>query len=151
MKLIIIHSAVCIATGPQHLPKRVLPRVLSSAFSFSFQYPLVSGKGLAKKSNNAVVFPLAFHIAVQQPYEPLWSRLLLYDHEPSRALFVQCSKSLLSASEFLSEFPSPRTSLFGSYLLVMSCLGDPTCSNATASLVLRGTGTHRPFHHGTST
>jgi hypothetical protein len=25
-----------------------------------------------------VVFPFAFHIAVQQPLKPLWSRLLLY-------------------------------------------------------------------------
>jgi hypothetical protein len=26
-----------------------------------------------------VVFPFAFHIAVQQPFKPLWSRLLLYE------------------------------------------------------------------------
>jgi hypothetical protein len=29
-----------------------------------------------------VVFPFAFHIAVQQPFKPLWSRLLLYELEP---------------------------------------------------------------------
>jgi hypothetical protein len=30
-------------------------------------------------------FPFAFHIAVQQPFKPLWSLLLLYELEPSRA------------------------------------------------------------------
>jgi hypothetical protein len=35
-----------------------------------------------------VVFPFAFHIAVQQPFKPLWSRLLLYDLEPSQASFA---------------------------------------------------------------
>jgi hypothetical protein len=42
-----------------------------------------------------VVFPFAFHIAVQQPFKPLWSRLLLYELEPSRASFALCFKSLL--------------------------------------------------------
>jgi hypothetical protein len=35
-----------------------------------------------------VVFPFAFHIAVQQAFKPLWSRLLLYDLEPSQASFA---------------------------------------------------------------
>ena len=30
-----------------------------------------------------VVFPFAFHIPVQQQFKPLWSRLLLYELEPS--------------------------------------------------------------------
>jgi hypothetical protein len=47
----------------------------------------VFGKRLSRKSNNAVVFPFAFHIAVQQPFKSLWSRLLLYDLEPSQASF----------------------------------------------------------------
>ena len=34
-----IHSIVCITTGPQPLPKRVLRRVRSSVSSFSSQYP----------------------------------------------------------------------------------------------------------------
>ncbi|PNF29687.1 hypothetical protein B7P43_G13065 [Cryptotermes secundus] len=42
-----------------------------------------------------VVFPFAFHIAVQQPFKPLWSRLLLYELEPPRASFALCFKSLL--------------------------------------------------------
>jgi hypothetical protein len=56
-----------------------------------------------------VAFPFAFHIAVQQPLKPLWSRLLLCDHEPSRPSTVL---SLLPASgEFISEFHSPRVIL----------------------------------------
>jgi hypothetical protein len=43
----------------------------------------VFGKRLSRKSDNVVVFPFAFHIAVQQPFKPLWSRLLLYELEPS--------------------------------------------------------------------
>jgi hypothetical protein len=37
------------------------------------------------ESDNVVVFPFAFHITVQQPFKPLWSRLLLYELAPSRA------------------------------------------------------------------
>jgi hypothetical protein len=28
---------------------------------------------------NVVVFPFAFHVALQQSFKPLWSRLLLYE------------------------------------------------------------------------
>jgi hypothetical protein len=58
--------------------------------------------------------------------------------------------SLLPASgEFLLDFPSPRhLSSSGSYPLELSGLGDPTGSNATAGLVLRVTGTHKPLYHG---
>jgi hypothetical protein len=37
--MILVHSAVCLKTGPQLLPKRVLHSVRSSASSFIFQYP----------------------------------------------------------------------------------------------------------------
>jgi hypothetical protein len=47
------------------------------------------------KINNTVVFPFDFHIAVQQTIQALGSRLLLYDHEPSAAIFVPFFKSLL--------------------------------------------------------
>jgi hypothetical protein len=43
----------------------------------------------SRKSYNVVVFPFSFHIAVQQPLKPLWSRLLLCDHEPSGT--IHCS------------------------------------------------------------
>ena len=39
-----VHSTVCLTTGPQPLPKRVLHIVPSSAFSFHFHYHLVSLK-----------------------------------------------------------------------------------------------------------
>jgi hypothetical protein len=42
-----------------------------------------------------VVFPFAFHIAVQQLFKPLWSRLLLYDLESSQASFALRFMSLL--------------------------------------------------------
>jgi hypothetical protein len=66
-------------------------------------------KRLSRKSNNVVVFPFA----VQQPFRPLWSRLLLRDHEPSRASFALCFKSLLmsllpASGAFLLDFLSPR-------------------------------------------
>jgi len=100
-----------------------------------------------------VVFPFGVHIAVQQPFKPLWSRLLLYDLEPSQAPFALRFKSLLLtllpvAEEFLSKFPSSRClSSPGSYPLDLSGLGDPAGSNATAGLALRVTGTHKPLHH----
>jgi hypothetical protein len=57
--------------------------------------------------------------------------------------------SLLPASgEFLLDFPFPRhLSLFGSYPLDLSGLGDPTGSSATAGLALRVTGTQKPLYH----
>jgi len=39
---VIIHSAFCLASGPQPLPKRVLHTVRFSASSFNFDYPLLS-------------------------------------------------------------------------------------------------------------
>jgi hypothetical protein len=56
---------------------------------------------------------------------------------------------LLPASEgFLSKFPSSRhLSESGSYPLDLSGVGDPAGSNATTSLALRVTGTHKPLHH----
>ena len=113
----------------------------------------VFGKRLSRKSSNVVVFPFAFHIAVQQLFQALWSRLLLYDLEPSQASFALRFKSLLmtlllASEEFLSKFPSSRyLSSSGSYPLDLSGMGDPAGSNATASLALRVTGTHKPLHH----
>ena len=100
------------------------------------------GRRLSRKSNNVVVFPFAFHIAVQQPFTPLWSRLLLYDLEPSQASFALRFKSLLmtllpASEEFLSKFPSRYISSSGSYPPDMSGVGDPAGSNATAGLALR--------------
>jgi hypothetical protein len=74
------------------------------------------GERLSRKSCNVVVFPFAFHIAVQQPLNPLWSRLLLCDPEPSQPYTVLCFMSLLksllpTSGEFVSEFPSPRVIL----------------------------------------
>jgi len=111
------------------------------------------GKRLSRKGNNVVVFPFAFHIAVQQPFKPLWSRLLLYDLEPSQASFALGFKALLmtllpAPEEFFIEVPSSRyLSSSGSYPLDLSGLGDPAGSNATASLALRVTATHKPLHH----
>jgi hypothetical protein len=98
-----------------------------------------------------VVFPFAFHIAVQQPFGPLWSRLLLHDHEPSRASFALCFMTLLmsllpASGEFLFGFPSPRRlSSSGSYPFDLSGLGDPTGSNATASLALSHWNSQAPL------
>jgi hypothetical protein len=110
-------------------------------------------KEATRKSNNVVVLPFAFHIAVQQPFKPLWSRLLLYDLEPSQASFALRFKSLLTtlipaSEEFLSKFPSSRY-LYSSGFYPFDLFGvrDPAGSNATADLALRVTGTHKPLHH----
>jgi len=68
-----------------------------------------------------VVFPFAFHIAVQQPFRALWSRLLLYDIEPPQASFALRFKSLLMTLRPASE-ELYRTSL----LLGISVRLDPT-------------------------
>ena len=64
-------------------------------YIYKYIYIYVFGKRLSRKNDNVVVFPFAFHIPVQQPFKPLWSRLLLYELEPSRASFVLCFKWLL--------------------------------------------------------
>jgi len=56
-----------------------------------------------------VVFPPASHM----PLKPLWSRLLLHDHEPSPASFAPRFKSLLmlvlpASQGYAPEFHSPR-------------------------------------------
>jgi hypothetical protein len=50
-----------------------------------------------------IVLPFAFHIAVQQPFKPLWSRLLLKDLEPSQATFALRFKTLLMTLHPASE------------------------------------------------
>jgi hypothetical protein len=116
-------------------------------------YISVFGKRLSRKSNNVVVFPFAFHIAVQQPFKQLWPHLLLYDLKPSRASFALHFKLLLmtllpASEEFLSKFPCSRyLSLSGSYPLDLSSLGDSADSKATAGVALRVFGTHKPLHH----
>ena len=55
----------------------------------------VFGKRPSWKSNNVVDFTFDFHIAIQQPFKPLWSRMFLYDLEPSQASFALRFKSLL--------------------------------------------------------
>ena len=42
VKRLFIHSAVCLTTGPQSLPKRVLHSVRSKASFLNLQYPLFS-------------------------------------------------------------------------------------------------------------
>jgi hypothetical protein len=61
------------------------------------------GKRLSRKSNNVVVFPFVFHNAVQQPFKPLWPRLLLYDLEPSQTSFALDFKTLLMTPRPASE------------------------------------------------
>ena len=56
---------------------------LQKIVAHDFRYD--SGR-ISRKSNNLVV---------QQPFKRLWSRLLLYDLEPSQALFALRFKSLL--------------------------------------------------------
>jgi hypothetical protein len=85
-----------------------------------------------------LVFPFAFHIAVQQPLKSLWSHLLLCYHEPSQPSTVLCFMSLLPTSgEFVSEFPSPKVILS---LLGLSSLGGPARSLSSRQ--------HRSRDHG---
>jgi hypothetical protein len=107
--------------------------IASSKLSFS-----VFGERLSRKSCNVVVFPFDFHIAVQQPLKPLWSRLLLCDHEPSQPCTVLCFMSLLmsllpASGEFLSEFSS-------FLILDLTGLGDPARSLSSRR--------HRSRDHG---
>jgi hypothetical protein len=67
----------------------------SEIFSWgSLKFSSVFGNRLSRKSNNVLLYPFAFHIAVQQPFQPVWSRLLPYDHELSPASLALCDKSL---------------------------------------------------------
>jgi len=67
-------------------------------------------------SVTVVVFPFAFHIAVQQPFKPLWARLLLYDLEQSQASFALRFKSILMTLRPASE------EFYRSYLLLVISL-----------------------------
>jgi hypothetical protein len=101
-------------------------------------------KQTIQEKYNVVVYPFAFHIAVQPPFKPLWSRLLLYELEPSQASFPLCFKSLLMTllpasvvvSLFVWRLPFDLTSKAG-----------PASSYATSGIALRVTGVHKPPHH----
>jgi hypothetical protein len=98
-----------------------------------------------------VVFPFASHIAVQQPFKPPCSRLLLYDLKTYQASFALRFKLLLMtllplSEKLLSKIPSWYHCSSGFYHLDLSGLGDCVGSNATAGLALRVIGTHKPFH-----
>jgi hypothetical protein len=59
-----------------------------------------------------VVFPFVLHIAVQQPFKTLWSRLLLFDYVPSPVSFPLCFQPQLmllipASKDFVPDFPSP--------------------------------------------
>jgi hypothetical protein len=104
----------------------------------------LSGKRLSRKIDNVVVFPFVFYIAAQQPFKPLWSRLLLYELESSWASFALCFKSLL-----MTLIPaSVVVSLFVWRLpFDLSSKGGPASSYATAGIALRVTGVLKPPHH----
>ena len=109
-----------------------------------YYYISVFGKRLSRKGDNVVVFPFAFHIAVQQPFKPLWSRLLLHELEPSRAAFAQCFKPLLMTLLLASVL----VSLFVCRLpFDLSSKGGPASSYATAAIALRVTGILKPPQH----
>ena len=103
-------------------------------FIINVAFVSVVGTRLYRKTYNVVVFPFALHIAVQGAFKPLYVRLLLYDHEPSRASFALCWKIPLPASEeYVSELSSPgHVSSSVSYHLDLSSVGDPTGSNVIA-------------------
>ena len=87
----------------------------------------VFGKRLSWKSNNVLVIPFAFHIVVQQPFEPLWSRLLLDDLEPSQASFVLRFNSLV-----MTVRPASEEFYRSSLLLGISLRLVPTLLNCPA-------------------
>jgi hypothetical protein len=69
-----------------------------------------------------VVFPFAFHIAVQQRFKPLWSRLLLYNLEPSQASFALRFMSLLMTLCLTSEEFYQSSLLLGLSLCLVPAL-----------------------------
>ena len=87
------------------------------------------------KSNKALVFPFDFHIVVQQPLQALWSRCLLYDHEPSAASFAPCCKLLLTTASCVSGVcigvPCPRH-LFSSGSTLLIC---PAWENLLVAII----------------
>jgi hypothetical protein len=97
---------------------------------------------LSRNSDNVVVFPFAFYIAIQQPFKPLWSRLLLYELEPSRAAFALCFKSLL-----MSLLPASDLVYLWRLPFEHSSKGGPASSYATAGIAPRVTCALKPPHH----
>jgi hypothetical protein len=101
-------------------------------------------KETIQEKYNVLVFPFAFHIAVQQPFKPLQSRLLLYELEPSQAPFALCFKSLL-----MTLLPaSVVVSLFVWRLpFDLSSKEGPASSYATAGIAVKVIGILKPPQH----
>jgi len=96
-------------------------RIVLAPEEESRKYISVFGKSLSRKSNNVLVFPFAFHIAVLQTFKPLWSRLLLYNLERSQVSFALRFKSLLMTLR-----PASEEFYQSSLLLGISLRLDPT-------------------------
>ena len=83
-----------------------------------------------------LVFPFAFHIAVQQPFKPLWSRLLLYGLELSQASFAVRFKSLLMMLRPASEEFYRSSLLLGiSLRLVPTLVACPAWENLLVAML----------------
>jgi hypothetical protein len=95
-RLIIYNSSICLSRDRSIAPSKLRsPKSTILSLSPDEASHIFFGERLSRKSYNVVVFPFDFYIAVQQPLKPLWSRLLLCDHEPSQPSTVLCFKSLL--------------------------------------------------------
>ena len=81
--MLFIHTAICLTTGPQPLPERVLLRVRSSTSYFNSQYSLVS-----LKSSSSCLCLLPFLSMISIPLIIPFSRQFIRKMWPTHAAFL---------------------------------------------------------------
>jgi hypothetical protein len=105
-----IHLAVCLTTGPKHLPKRALHIVRSRAFSCTCEYPLLSLRSsssfllllprLPVTSIPHFIFP-SITCCRRQFLHKMWPIQLAFRLHISCRIFL-CSLTLSNTSSFLT-------------------------------------------------
>jgi hypothetical protein len=91
---------------------------LKSGLKLSRRYCYLS-LAASRKINDVVVLSFPFHTAVLQTFKQIWSRLLLYNLEPSQAPFALRFKSFLMTLRPASEEFYPRSLLLGICLCLL--------------------------------
>jgi hypothetical protein len=106
----IIHSVVCLTTGPKPLPKRALHIVRSRASSFKWEYPLLSLRSsnsfqrLLPRLPVTSIFPFIFPSITRcrrQFLCKMWPIQLVFRLRISCRIFL-CSLTLSNTSSFLT-------------------------------------------------
>jgi hypothetical protein len=125
-----IHSAICLTTGPQPLPKQVLYRGRSSASFFIFHYPVISLRSynsclrLLSRPSLTSILPRVFPSITcfrRQFLRKTWPIQLLF------CLFTSVKHNCYVIITWKSGCQSPMTTCFGRFSTILRSIRAIIC------------------------